>query len=89
MPHSPIYPPVSPVPLPTLQGQGKDNFAPFSAYLTTEDVGQLLRVTTDTAQRLIRNGDIRASFVGRRWLVQRSAIADYLESRAEGGPEVQ
>ena len=78
---------------PSLPGQGAEHiFNPSSyqtVYIATEDVAELLHVTVTSAQKLIREGKIKASFIGRRWLTTRSNVDAYLQSKAEGGPEIQ
>ena len=58
----------------------------LSQYITTEDVAELLHVQVAAAQKLIRSGQVRASFIGRRWLTTRANVDAYLQSKAEGGP---
>ena len=59
----------------------------LTTYITTEDVAELLHIKVEAAQRLIREGHVRASFIGRRWLTTRANVEKYLQSRAEGGPQ--
>lgn len=84
--------PVGPQPLP--QG-GLYIQAPFhptdhlTVYLTSKDVGELLHMNVDAVRRLISSGQIRASFIGRRWLCTRANVEAFLQSKAEGGPKVK
>jgi excisionase family DNA binding protein len=82
--------PTGPQPLP--QG-GLYIQAPFhptdhlTVYLTTEDVGELLHMNVENVRKLISSGQIRASFIGRRWLCTRANVEAFLQSKAEGGPK--
>lgn len=59
----------------------------LTVYLTTEDVGELLHMNVENVRKLISSGQIRASFIGRRWLCTRANVEAFLQSRAEGGPK--
>lgn len=82
--------PVGPQPLP--QG-GLYIQAPFhpteyvSPYLTAEEVGQILHMKVDAVRKLIHDGKIRSSFVGRRYLCTKVDVDSYIRSVAEGGPK--
>jgi excisionase family DNA binding protein len=52
-----------------------------TAFLTTSDVLQQLRVNARTVYRLIREGDLPAVRVGRQWRVRRTDFDAWLESR--------
>jgi excisionase family DNA binding protein len=85
MPRS-IYPNSSPTPLPPLPGQGTDNFAPFSSdrLLTTEEAAALLRVEPRTLAKFItsdRPNRLKASFIGRRWIILESSLRDFVKGQ--------
>lgn len=83
MPRSSSYPLSSPSQLPLLQGQGPDNFKPFSMepLLTAEEAAAYLKVTERTVYQFItgdRPNKLRAAWVGRRWLITETALRDFI-----------
>jgi len=51
-------------------------------FLSTTEVGQLLGLGPISVSRKIRAGEIKASFIGRGWLVKRSDLDRYVESQS-------
>jgi len=58
----------------------------LTAYLTAEEVGQILHMKIDAVRKLIHRGKIRSSFVGRQYLVTRANVDAYIQAVAGGGP---
>lgn len=52
-------------------------------WLTVEEIAAELKVSMDTVRRLIQDGAISASQVGRQWRVRRSSLNAYLERGKE------
>jgi excisionase family DNA binding protein len=52
-------------------------------------VAKLLLMTVENVRKLIASGQIRSSFVGRRWLTKRADVETFLQSKAEGGPKAR
>lgn len=84
-----IYPYGSPTPLPTIQGQGYNNFPSFPAapvLFTVAEVAARLHVSRHTALNFItdetRANRLKASWVGRRWLVTEESIQNFLEAQS-------
>lgn len=46
--------------------------------LHVKDLPTILHVSSNTAYKLIRSGEIRSIRVGRNYLIPRDAVADYL-----------
>jgi excisionase family DNA binding protein len=64
--------------------QGADNFAPFSSdrLLTAEEASAYLHIQPRTLSKLITGGranKLKASFVGRRWLVTESSLREFIQ----------
>ncbi len=78
-----IYPFNSPNPLPLLPGQGADAFPPFSAerLLTSDEAAAYLRVEPRTLCRFITTGKLKASRVGRAYLIAESSLTTFLKLR--------
>lgn len=53
--------------------------------LTVQQVAKLLKVSKNTAYRLVRSGTLRSIRVGRQIRVPRSALEDYLNGEPERG----
>ena len=53
-------------------------------FLTVREVADLMRVSTMTVYRLIRQGDLRATRVGRSYRLRESEVEGYLR-RGEAG----
>jgi len=47
--------------------------------LNTTEVAERLHMKPSTVRRMARDGQLRASYVGHRWLITEDAIEDYLE----------
>ena len=76
----------APTPLPPLPGQGADNFAPFSTerLYTMAEAAEYLRVEPRTIGHFIndaRPNKLRASWVGRSWLITASALREFIEKQ--------
>ena len=78
-----IYPYASPVPLPIIQGQGADAFPAFepSEWLDTEEAARVLRVSKASICIFVKSGELKASFLGRRYLISRAAISEFVAGR--------
>jgi len=50
-----------------------------SAFMTVQEVADLMRVSSMTVYRLIKQGDLRAVRVGRSFRVREADVNDYLE----------
>lgn len=50
-----------------------------SEYLTLEEAARELRVNLDTMRRYVREGRIQAGKVGKRYMVRRKDVRDYIE----------
>ena len=48
--------------------------------LTTEDVATRLHLQPATVRGLARKGQLRGSFVGRRWLFTEADVQDFLDA---------
>jgi len=76
----------SPVPLPILSGQGPDSFAPFATerLYTVQEVASYLRVLPRTVGHFItdntRDNKLKASFIGRRWIVSESNLRAFVDA---------
>ena len=56
----------------------RDNDSTSSAFLTTEEVIDFLRVNPRTVYRLIQAGDLPAVRVGRQWRFRRTDLETWL-----------
>ncbi len=52
----------------------------YPTALTVEDVAQILRVSTKTVYKIIRNKEIPAVKVGREYRIAKSAVVDHLRN---------
>lgn len=72
------YPFNATTPLPPIPGQGAERL------YTVKEVGEYLHVEPRTVGKLISGEDrpnkLRASFIGRRWLVTESALREFVEA---------
>lgn len=57
---------------------------PEKLVLTVAEARQILRIGKSTAYAAVRNGELRAFRIGRRWLVPASAVQRLLDSQGEG-----
>lgn len=82
MNHTSAYPFNSSVPLPTLP-QGADAFQPFEPeqWLTVEEVAAQTRVGKAGILTFIKSGELKASFLGRKYLVSRSDLQQFVSNR--------
>lgn len=55
-------------------------------WITLEEAAEKLHVVIDTMRRWVRLGHFSHVKVGKRYLVKRQAIDDYLDGRVEHGP---
>lgn len=82
-----IYPFDSPTPLPPIPNQGQDQFKPFSAerLYTVPEAAAYLRVENRTIGKFItdesRANKLKASWVGRRWLITESALCEFVDAQ--------
>ena len=53
-----------------------------SEYLTTDEVGQRLRISRTTVIKLIDNGELLATQVGKVWRIKLSDLEEYLRQHA-------
>jgi len=61
----------------------------LTQYLDTEAVAELLHMKVENVRKLLNSGQIRSSFIGRRWLTTRANVETFLQSKAEGGPKAR
>jgi DNA (cytosine-5)-methyltransferase 1 len=47
--------------------------------LTVHDVAKQLKVTDQHIRTLLRKGDVKAEMVGKQWIIQPDAVAQYLK----------
>lgn len=61
-----------------------------SPYLTVQEVAEMARCEHRTVRRAIRNGELKASLIGGRWIVKVTAVEEWFEacanSRIAGPP---
>ena len=57
------------------------------AYLTVEEVAELLKVSDKTVRRLVRRGELPAFKVGNQWRFIGEQIRDWAEDRVEAEAE--
>lgn len=50
--------------------------------LTTTQAAERLHITPATVRRMVRRGDLEASYIGRQWLITEDALADLLATRS-------
>jgi excisionase family DNA binding protein len=55
-------------------------------WVTQEEAAKILHVALDTMRRWVRQGYFPRTRVGKRYLIPRQAIGEFLESRLEHGP---
>jgi hypothetical protein len=70
-------------PLPLIAGQGRDNFAPFSAerLYTTDEAASYLKVGPRALAKFItgdRPNKLKASWVDRHWLIAESSLRNFI-----------
>lgn len=53
-----------------------------SPYLTVQEVAELARCEHRTVRRAIRDGELRASLIGGRWIVKDTAVDEWIEGCA-------
>lgn len=53
-----------------------------SPYLTVQEVAELARCEHRTVRRAIRNGQLKASLIGGRWIVRESAVQEWFDACA-------
>jgi excisionase family DNA binding protein len=73
-------------PLPKLRGQGADIFPPFSPvrWLTCEEAAPILRMSSERGlYKYIKAGRLKASWVGRQWLISEIDLQTFIQSCAE------
>ena len=51
---------------------------PTERFLTVQEVAELMRVSTMTVYRLIKNGELRAARVGRSYRLREDEVESYL-----------
>ena len=55
-----------------------------SPYLTVQEVAELARCEHRTVRRAIREGQLRASLIGGRWIVKDTAVEEWIDGCANG-----
>jgi excisionase family DNA binding protein len=60
-----------------MEGAGR-----MSPYLTIQEVAELARCEHRTVRRAIRSEELKASLIGRRWIVRDSDVDEWFEARA-------
>jgi excisionase family DNA binding protein len=58
----------------------------ISPYLTVQEVAELARCEHRTVRRAIREGELRASLVGGRWIVKDTAVEEWIDGCANERP---
>ncbi len=53
-----------------------------SPYLTVQEVAELARCEHRTVRRAIRDGELRASLIGGRWIVKDTPLEEWIEGCA-------
>lgn len=48
--------------------------------LTVKDVANILRVGTNTVYALLKNGEINSKRIGRRYIIPKKCVMDYIGS---------
>lgn len=87
MPRTTRYPFAAPTPLPPIPGQGQDQFKPFSTerLFTMQEAAEYLRVEPRTIGKFITDGSrankLRASWIGRRWIISESALRAFVDAQ--------
>ena len=51
-------------------------------YLTVQEVAEMARCEHRTVRRAIRDGELKASLIGGRWIVKVTAVKDWFEACA-------
>lgn len=54
--------------------------------LTVREVAALMRVSNMTVYRLIRDGSLTATRVGKNFRIRQVDVTEYLDARVVGGP---
>jgi excisionase family DNA binding protein len=57
-----------------------------SPYLIVQEVADLARCEHRTVRRAIKDGDLKASLIGGRWIVRDTAVEDWIEACANHRP---
>ena len=57
----------------------KTNPGDQQSFLTPQEVSDLLRVSVYTVRRWIKEGDLPAYKIGRRWRISESEVGEWLE----------
>ncbi len=60
-----------------------------SPYLTVHEVAELARCEHRTVRRAIRDGELKASLIGGRWIVKDSAVEEWFELCANSRPPMR
>lgn len=55
-------------------------FAPYPTHITVTDLGQLLGVTMKTVYEYLTHGDIPAYRIGKKWIILRDDVRDFLDN---------
>jgi excisionase family DNA binding protein len=53
-----------------------------SPYVTVQEVAEMARCEHRTVRRAIRNGELKASLIGGRWIVKVTAVEEWFEACA-------
>jgi excisionase family DNA binding protein len=70
--------PSSPPPNSQAESQTKTSSKAVLVY-TPAEVGELLNLSKNSVNTLLRSGKLRAVRFGRKWLIPRSAVHEYLK----------
>lgn len=65
--------------------QKNEELNQIPSFLTVKNLQKLLRVSKDTAYRLVQTGEIRAKCVGRQWRIPRQEFERYANIRSKRG----
>ncbi|WP_366553310.1 helix-turn-helix domain-containing protein [Aquibaculum sediminis] len=70
------------MPAHSLRGQRMSNVHALPTLLSERQAAEALGVSIDTVRRARQRGEIRASFIGRRWKYRAEWIEDFIDRRA-------
>lgn len=65
----------------------RDTTADVDEYLTPEEAAALLKIHEQTLRRFLREGKIKAFFIGRVWRIPRASIEEWLETMSNQPPK--
>ena len=60
---------------------------PVIRVLTVREASQIIKINQAAVRRLIRNGELTASRIGRLWRIRIEAIEEFLDAKSNSGSE--